>query len=452
LKPSTFFNLPPETVIFALCNTASMIIKKLAAPFINNKILHEAEHCYIATAAISEAGFDFVRTRVSPKCKIEIVTGLDELTSPMVLKRIWKHYLDRIDLRIYTKNFLHANVYIFDLPYRKAVAFTGSGSFTLEGLKDHEEIFTKTIDAKEIEELKSWFTGYFEFAEPLSETMIAEYELLYPAMKQREIASRQEKKQFVALTASGFNWDTIKFKNQYFKKEDYGTLGNVKAALDTEEIRNERSALRDKLLQLHTSLKVPLAALGLHENSNAEHIVSSLDPLHHRDQKLRALWLTYGRGEAELKKYSPEAQPENFMTLQVVLQQKDIGLWLVPGKPNGGREDREYFQKQLQEIPYRNTFFNLLKGLGAGYWIEIAGERKPVETFLNEDALWEFTKADDWRYYAFVIGRNYSPGDAALSNETIATTISKEFEKLVLLYRHMKEPSLYSDPFGQANR
>lgn len=419
--------------------TTSMLIKKLAAPFINNKILHEAERCYIATAAISEAGFDFVRTRVSPKCKIEIVTGLDGLTSPAVLRRVWKHYLDRIDLRIYTRNFFHANVYIFDLPFRKGVAFTGSGSFTLEGLKDHEEVFNKTIDAKDIEELKSWFTGYFEFGEQLNETMIDEYELIYPAMKQREIASRQEKKQFIELTASGFSWDTIKFKNQYFKKEDYLALGNAKASSQAEDVKTERVGVQQKLLQLHELVKGPLSGLGLFENQDPGQIVSSLDPTDHPDQRLRTAWIAYGRKEAELKKYSPTTQLEDVMTVQLILQQKNFGVWLVIGKPDGSRGDREYVQQQLQTPDYKSNFFKLLTGLGAGYWIEIAGERKPVEAFQSEDVLGEFLKTDDWRYYTFVIGRNYSPGDAAVSTENIAGTVTKEIEKLVGIYRLMKD-------------
>ena len=196
-----------------------MIVKKLAVPLINDKILVQAEHCFIATAAISEPAFDFVKSRLHPKCKIEIVTGLDGLTSPEVLKRIWRHYQDRITLKIYTRNFFHANVYIFDLPFRKTVAFLGSGHFTLDGIKDNEEIFYKITDIKEIEALKSWFTGYYEFAEPLTENILEEYEWIYPSIRQREIASREEKEQVIGLTMRGFNWETTRFKNQYFKKE-----------------------------------------------------------------------------------------------------------------------------------------------------------------------------------------------------------------------------------------
>ena len=60
-----------------------------------------------------------------------------------------------------------------------------------------------------------------------------------------------------------------------------------------------------------------------------------------------------------------------------------------------------------------------------------------MEAFQTEDALWEFTKADNWMHYTFRIGKNYSPGDAQLSTELIAPTIIKELEQLGLLYRHL---------------
>jgi hypothetical protein len=78
---------------------------------------------------------------------------------------------------------------------------------------------------------------------------------------------------------------------------------------------------------------------------------------------------------------------------------------LVIGRPKGSKEDREFFRKQMEEADYRITFFKLARDLGAGYWMEVAGERKAVDSFTAEDALWEFTKSDDWRYYAMVIGK-----------------------------------------------
>lgn len=416
-----------------------MLIKKLAVPFINDKLLQQVEHCYIATAAISEAGFDFIRSRIPTKSKMEIVTGLDVPTAPEVLRRIWRNYQGRITLHIYTKNFFHANIYIFDLPFRKAVAFVGSGHFTLNGIKDSEELFYKITDAKEIENLKSWFTGYYEFAEPLSEELIQEYEYLYPTLKQRDILSRQEKKQFIALTTGGFSWDQIRFKLQYFKKEDYLALSSSKARLTTPEVLAERETVKNKLLQLHGLISNHVHRLKLQEDHEADNMVSSLHPADHPDGKLRSMWITYGPGEAGLKKYNPPATLKDVMQLQIILQQKDFGIWLVPGKPNTGKADRESFKSRINDAEYRIQFHKLLTDLGAGYWIEIAGDKKAIETFQNEEALWEFTKADDWMHYAFVIGRNYSPGDIEISSEQIASTIIKEFDKLVLVYRHMKD-------------
>jgi hypothetical protein len=401
-----------------------MIIKKLAVPFINDKLLQQVEHCYIATAAISEAGFDFIRSRIPTKSKMEIVTGLDVPTSPEVLRRIWRNYQGRITLNIYTKNFFHANVYIFDLPFRKSVAFIGSGHFTLDGIKDGEELFYKITDAKEIENLKSWFIGYYEFSNPLSEELIQEYEYLYPTLKQRDIASRQEKKQFIELTATGFNWDQLKFKNQFFKKEDFLALSSSQARLTTPEIQAARVNAQTKLIQLHELLKKDVARLKLPADTDVSKIVSSLDPNDHPDKKLQQLWLTYGRNEAD------------FFTIQLALLQKEVGIGLT-SKPNTGKVDRENFQKQMHNEEYRKQFFTLLTGLGAGYWIEILGDKKAVEVFQQEDTLWEFTKADQWMHYTFSIVKNFAPGDAQISTDLIAPTIIKELEKLVLLYRHL---------------
>lgn len=427
-----------------------MLIKKLAVPFINDKLLQQVEHCYIATAAISQSGFEFLRSRIPLKSKMEIVTGLDVPTSPEVLRRVWRNYHERISLHIYTRNFFHANVFIFDLPFRKAVAFVGSGHLTLEGIKDGEELFYKITDAKEIENLKSWFTGYYEFAEPLNEELIQEYEYLYPSLKQRDIASRQEKKQFLSLTTGGFRWDQIKFKLQYFKKEDFLVLSSSQARQSTPEIQVERNRVQDKLIQLHELIKDALHRLKLHENPDPEQLVSSLNPTDHVEGKLRSLWLSYGPSQAELTKNYPTAHfqaclpkgssayRQEVMQVQLILQQKEFGIYLVPGKVNTGQADREHFKRQMNEPEYRKQFFNLLNGLGPAYWIEIVGDRRVVDTFLNEEVLCEFTKADEWMHYAFLIGRSYSPGDSEISSEHLAATIVKEVEKLVLLYRHMK--------------
>jgi hypothetical protein len=323
------------------------------------------------------------------------------------------------------------------LPFRKAVAFVGSGTFTLEGIKDSEELFYKITDLKEIENLKSWFIGYYEFGEPLSEPLIQEYEYLYPTLKQRDILSHQEKKQFISLTTAGFSWDHIKLKHQYFKKEDYLALSSDKAHLNTPEIHTERVSVQNKILQLHELIKDHVHKLKLYEISDPDQIVSSLNPAHHTDHQLRSMWLTYGRSEADQKKQNAATLAE-VMHLQIILRQKDVCICLVPGAPRAGKVDREYFRKQMNDGEYRKQFFALLTALGPGYWIEIAGDKKNVDSFLNDDVLWEYTKTDNWIYYSFLIGKNYSPADVEINSENIATTMMKELDKLVVIFRKME--------------
>jgi len=176
-----------------------MLVKKLLARFINDKVLQNAEHCYVATASISEDGFDLFMSRLPKKCHVDIVTGLDLPTDPKVLWKIVREFSDRITLRIYTRNFFHAGLYVFDMPYRKRLAFISSSHFTLGGFKDNEELSWQIDSEKSVEEAKSWFTGYFEDSMDLTEKMIQLYELVYPSIKEREDISCEEKKKFVKL-------------------------------------------------------------------------------------------------------------------------------------------------------------------------------------------------------------------------------------------------------------
>jgi hypothetical protein len=124
--------------------------------------------------------------------------------------------------------------------------------------------------------------------------------------------------------------------------------------------------------------------------------------------------------------------------IRFIVQQKNVGVWLVPGVQYTGREDREFFQRQMNDAVYRTEFFALLTGLGKEYWIEIAGDKRSADVFQNEESLLEFTKTDQ-QHYSFIIGRNYAPGDPNMNVDAIAPTILNDVNKLVMLYRHMKD-------------
>jgi HKD family nuclease len=184
-----------------------MLVKKLLARFINDKVLQNAEYCYITTDVISMAALDLFMGKVGIRCKVDIVTGLGLLTSPDVLRKILANYRERVRLRIYTKNAIHAKVFAFDLPYRKRLAFIGSGNFTIEGLAENEELSWQTSTEKEVEELKIWFNKYFEDSIQLVPEIITAYEPVYQAALERWETSDREKKQFMESIAGLFNID-----------------------------------------------------------------------------------------------------------------------------------------------------------------------------------------------------------------------------------------------------
>lgn len=186
-----FSNLPDKQNI--------VIIPKLLAPLINKGILKETGHCRIATASISEDGFEMIMSRLPRKCTVQIVTGFHSPTNPNVLYRILEEYSDRVELKVFSLNVFHANVYQFDLPYRKGIAFVGSGQLTVGGLQKNEELTVQIEDEKEVEEIRRWFTRYFETSSELTKKLVDEYAPLFVAANERKNLSREE----IACLVSG---------------------------------------------------------------------------------------------------------------------------------------------------------------------------------------------------------------------------------------------------------
>jgi hypothetical protein len=152
------------------------------------------------------------------------------------------------------------------------------------------------------------------------------------------------------------------------------------------------------------------------------------------------MWLAYGRSTPELKKYDDVSSLAERTHVKITLNQNDLGIYLVAGNRRKGKVDREYFKSSMNDVEYRKQMFSLLGGLGTGYWIEVACERKNTDSFLTEEALWEFTRSDQWIHFDFIIGKNYAPDALEINNENIAPSIVKELDKLSLVFRHMKAP------------
>ena len=388
-----------------------MITKKLAVPLINEKILAQAQHVYIATSHITDAGFDFIRSRIPSGCKMSIVTSLDGLTSPNVLQRMLHHYQGRITLNIYMRNVLHANLYVFDLPFRKSVAFVGSGSASLEGLKDHEELFWKITDAKEIESLMSWYTSYFEFGTTLSENLIREYEQIYPSALVRELNTINEKE--VAIRLSHFTLEGIRFRSQFFKKEDFSALAPT-SHLAVEKVAADQDVVKEKLIQLGEKIRNKAAGLPQH----SQLIISPLGRAQYYD-------VTFSNGVSDT----------NFISIGVT--PFEIRTSISLGTYINNFSSRQNLHFKLKEDAYKAGLFSLISALGSGYTIQVLTSRKVLATFTSDKALAEFLDSDYGYHLPVTIEKIFSPADMSVSEEKIVDTLCAELTLLTKVFTEL---------------
>ena len=280
-------------------------------------------------------------------------------------------------------------------------------------------MFWKVQDYKEIQNLKSWFVGYFEFALPLTEAIVTEYEAIFHDIRQREIVSLQEKMESLeAITR--INLDHIKFKNQFFKKEDYLAFTSIMSRNHSEAMKAERERIASRLTELHNAINSNLKKLRLYRQENRV-CSSDLEP------KISEQSIAYA---------DDLGSPIPF--IEIKIRRTGLSVGIVMGTSCGERTCRERFKELMLEEPFRKNFFGAVLALNAGYQLQVAGETREITSFQDEQQLWNFTKADHDAYF-FGIFKLVMPGDAALSSDNITGTLLTEIEKLHAIYRHVNQ-------------
>lgn len=413
--------------------------RKLSIEF--NQLKHGIEEVYISVGMITDHMYEVMSRAIVNANTVSIVTGIHMPTSPRVLDKLKeKADMSQIEVGLYIENYFHPKLYLLKVKGRW-VAFVGSGNLTSGGWYENEELFVVVTDHDTCEDLYIQHKKWMEGAKTLTKDLVDQYRETYYANNVKDKEKRKNIKDLVDSIQGVFNIDNINFSGQYFAKEDHLTFQPGKTHLDTDEILEARLRVRNKLYQLNERIKIAVPpAWGLHEHYMTEHIVSNIETRHHHESNVRGLWLAYGRGYDKLKKYGEkDTTPLNFMRMQVIIQYKTVGLWLMPGKSGGSRIDREYFLKQIENNDYLQNFYDLLKGLGEQYWIEVADDTKSVTYFNSSDSLKNFLIKDNWRYYYFNIGTNIGVGSPELKSDAIVKTVIDNFAKFQPLYEMIKD-------------
>lgn len=415
-----------------------MLAKKISIEF--NALKSEVNEAYIAVGLVTDEKYDFFTRNLPRNCRVTIITGIHLPTRPSVLKKMKD--ADNILGKVYTRKFFHPKLYLFKLE-KEWLAFVGSGNFTNGGWHENEELFIKITDQAICADLRAKFDTWFEEAIDISDKFLEVYEQTFNTNQPKQKEEKINISQMLDFLNGKFNINNIDFSGQFFQKQHHLAFEPGKTHLETDEILAERENVRARLYELNDLLaeKIP-ANWEIHSHYEKEHVVAHIENNFHHDYNVRSLWVAYGRNKEELKKYGDWATPLQFMRMQVIIHYNDIGIWLMPGKQGAGQIDREYFAKKMHEPAYRKGFFDLLRNLGAEFWIEISGECKNVAEFDNPDLLWEFTQTDKWRDYYFIIGRDFPLGVKETKEENITSTVIETFTKFIPLYQIMIDKSI----------
>ena len=419
----------------------------ITAPFDTSftEELKQAVEAWFALALVSEEGYSFLQAILPDECKQYFLVGVNLPTSPIVLRHLQRN--KEFHSRIFkSSQTFHPKLYLVKKKNGKFVAFVGSSNATTGGFENNIEINYKIEDQKHCFELKDWFEKLYDQSNEIDDSFLRRYEEIYLRRRRRTIEDRNDLAKVFADEIPIENNDLINlvFDGLYFKRWDYFIFSQKYWIDYTPEVVKRREVVREKLRAIHFKIYsrfVEYDITDLHVHNRDRNITSLIEHTHWNKRERNAIWLHYGKSKSERDLYSNNSFL-NQIRIQVIIRSNLLGVWLVVGKDNGSLQDREHFQKKLQNEDYQELIFNLIQGLGTGYQIEISA----VGVLNSEDVkskleLINFLKQDDISDY-FIIRRDYPPNDIRLAKNQIHETILNEFAKLYKLYDVIRDRKL----------
>lgn len=400
--------------------------------------LRGCDELWVAVALASDAGFQLVQKDIDPHAKQHWVVGVDLATSPNVLRTFMEEDGSRISGRYSYKQgrTFHPKVYLLRTG-ENYVAYVGSGNCTNGGFDRNVEVALRTEDPSTCAALLKTIETWHKLGKAVDEDFLAAYEQLMDARKKRVTEDREETKSlFPNEDGPALDLSSIDFKDQFFKRKHFEAFTHPKPLRQTPEANAERYAVRDKLFELNERLKPLIRSKGwdLHEHYTEEHIVSHAAHGQYVSQRLDGIWLHYGRSKAVLKQYGEGSTPLDFMRIQVIVHETNVGLWVRISKDNGSPFDRQHIREKLStDTQYAERLFKLISALPAHYYISLNNTHRYVTEFNTADELRDHLLKADHKYY-FIIGMEMRPDDPRLSEANIANTVMQEFGAMYPIY------------------
>lgn len=398
--------------------------------------LQNASSIWIASAMITYSGWDFIQKAIPPAVTQFYLIGIDLATEPAVFESILSK--SKINARIYETQFtFHPKVYLIKKNDGTFTAFIGSSNTTKGGLERNIEMNFQINDQVECHKLHSWFNSLYVDGYIITDDFIKHYKARFVKtnIKVKEIEKEAEE----------VKKEISKNKGQFFSRNHHEIFNEKFHRVNSLDLKRIRKEVRDKFRELHFNIYPQFSAYDLtdlHCHHQSREIVSRHFFNQYSGNYINAMWLHYGKSQQQLQKYASKDKsinkPDSFINnirIQVIIHEDSLGIWLVLGRNNGSKIDRDHFRKQMTHPKIRNDFFDGVKKLGSEYWLNVS--KTPLGKINTPDDLWKETQRETIDEY-FIIGCDINWLDKRLSSSNISKTILEEFQKLYPLYEIMR--------------
>jgi HKD family nuclease len=399
--------------------------------------LVEAKSFWIATAMISNNGWNFIQKNIPKNTAQHFLIGIDLATDPKVFEAL----LDNLNIsaRVYQTHFtFHPKVYIFQKVDNTYIAYIGSSNMTNWGLEKNIEMNFQVNDQNECRKLLKWFNDLYSKGYLITEDFVNEYKSKFIKASFQKKVTQQD----IAEISNELSKD----EGQFFSKKHHQIFEEKYHRIENSELKILRKEVRDKFIVLHKSIYSKFGEFKLNDlypHHNKSDIVSKYYFNKFSGYIVNAMWLHYGKSHMHLQQYKnldkSINKPYSFINnirIQVIIRKNTIGIWLVLGRNNGSYSDRRYFREQMKDENFRKIFFEAYKKLGNEYWMNIKN-MPSIKDIKTPEQLHSFTQKESIDDY-FIIGCDINWLDKRLSNENISNTILTEFQKLYPLFKLMK--------------
>lgn len=428
-----------------------MITKQLKIEI--ESLLPNADQIWVAVALVKESALDFLQSNLKKDCTQHYLVGIDLPTPPTVLRKLQSLQVkDIFECSIYKTSFnFHPKVYLIKTK-ETYTAFIGSSNLTDGGFENNIELNYKISNQDDCLAILDWFNSLFREGYPLNNENINEYASQFESVKDIEEQIKRTRKNIKLKKSNNTSHplDDIDFSDRYYKKEHHLAFRKELHFSDSEGAIAERELAKARCIELHDTIFPLFKDYGigiLQPNPMPDHLISmirQIDPT--KPRAINAMWLSYGKSENEIKRYQKEVGPDqkakqtfiHHARLQIRIDDKNIGIWLLFAKENeGGLFDREYFKVKMRKREYRENFFRMAKSLPTVYFISVGDSRQYLYSFETPEELHEFCKKDNIQKY-FIIGKDYKITDNEMSESNLPTETLEVFKLLFPFYEIMK--------------